>query len=258
METGNGNGIQVVARLRPVNSKEKREGTPPVVSSNTAAQTVSVVKTTGKTQNKTSFKADSVFGSFSTQEEVFDETMPPILKDVIKGFESTVFAYGQTGTGKTHTMEGDISSEEQRGIIPRAAAAIFKKLQADEIIEKTVSVSYLEIYNTEMNDLLLPGPPVEAKSSGPGKTSSKESAGARLRVVEGAGNAGVYCLGLTSQKVETVADVLKALQDAQERRSVGETKMNKASSRSHCIFTMRVSRPTRHKATPQLDFHGRL
>ena len=59
-----GNGIQVVARLRPVNSKEKREGTPPVVSSNTAAQTVSVVKTTGKTQNKTSFKADSVFGFF--------------------------------------------------------------------------------------------------------------------------------------------------------------------------------------------------
>ena len=51
-----------------------------------------MVKTTGKTQNKTSFKADNVFGSFSTQEEVFDQTMPPILKDVLKGFESTVFA----------------------------------------------------------------------------------------------------------------------------------------------------------------------
>ena len=106
------------------------------------------------------------------------------------------------------------------GIIPRAAAAIFKKLQADEIIEKTVSVSYLEIYNTELNDLLLPTPPTEvAKSSGgPGKTTSKESGGgARLRVVEGAGNAGVYCHGLTSQKVETVADVLKALQDVRSQ-----------------------------------------
>ena len=223
-----GNGIQVVVRLRPVNAKEKREGTPPVVSSNTKDSTVTLVRSAGKgssSQTRTTFKADNVFGSFSTQEEVFDQTMPGILKDVLKGFESTVFAYGQTGTGKTHTMEGMIDSPEQRGIIPRAATSIFASLQDKAFIEKTVSVSYLEIYNQDLNDLLLPAG---------GATKSK------LRIVEGAGNAGVYCQGLTSQPVETVDDVIRILNDAQERRSVGETKMNKASSRSHCIFTLRV------------------
>lgn len=150
--------------------------------------------------------------------------MPGILKDVLKGFESTVFAYGQTGTGKTHTMEGQIDSLEQRGIIPRAAASIFKSLQDDAFIEKTVSVSYLEIYNQDLNDLLVPV----------GQAKSK------LRIVEGAGNAGVYCQGLVRQTVESVEDVIGILTDAQERRSVGETKMNKSSSRSHCVFTLQV------------------
>ena len=72
------------------------------------------------------------------------------------GFESTVFAYGQTGTGKTHTMEGDITSEEQWGVIPRAAATIFERLSKESIVESSVTVSYLEIYNEELCDLLAP------------------------------------------------------------------------------------------------------
>ena len=63
------------------------------------------------------------------QEEIFEETLGPVIGDVLAGFESTVFAYGQTGTGKTHTMEGDILDSENMGIIPRAAEAIFAKLQ---------------------------------------------------------------------------------------------------------------------------------
>ena len=72
------------------------------------------------------------------------------------GFESTVFAYGQTGTGKTHTMEGDITNEEQWGVIPRAAATIFERLSKESIVESSVTVSYLEIYNEELCDLLAP------------------------------------------------------------------------------------------------------
>ena len=123
-------------------------------------------------------------------------------------------------------MEGQIDNADQRGIIPRAAASIFASLQDDAFIEKAVSVSYLEIYNQDLNDLLVP-----AKDAAP-KT--------KLRIVEGAGNAGVYCQGLTRQTVESVEDVIRILTDAQERRSVGETKMNKSSSRSHCIFTLQV------------------
>ena len=62
--------------------------------------------------------------------------------------------YGQTGTGKTHTMEGDLSNEDNRGIIPRAAQAIFERLDSTQYLESSVTASYLEIYNEELADLL--------------------------------------------------------------------------------------------------------
>merc|ERR1712138_180033 len=65
-----------------------------------------------------------------------------MIGDVMKGYEATVFAYGQTGTGKTHTMEGDLSSEAQKGIIPRAVDAIFDDLKDDKYLESTVTASY--------------------------------------------------------------------------------------------------------------------
>jgi kinesin family protein 11 len=176
-------------------------------------------------QVKSGFKFDSVFGSFTTQEEIFEQTLAPVIGDVLSGFESTVFAYGQTGTGKTHTMEGDIESEEHMGIIPRAACAIFEALAADSIVESHVQVSYLEIYNEELTDLLLP-----------------EGAKAKLMVAEdnAKGGKGVHCHGLSEATVGSPKDVLTRLQTAQERRRVGETKMNKQSSRSHCLFTLTV------------------
>lgn len=73
--------------------------------------------------------------------------MLPILGDVLRGYESTLFAYGQTGTGKTHTIEGRIDIPEEMGIIPRAAEQIFTALQGEHVLESTCTVSYLEIYN---------------------------------------------------------------------------------------------------------------
>ena len=141
------------------------------------------------------------------------------------GFESTVFAYGQTGTGKTHTMEGDIHTEDEWGVIPRAASAIFKRLAKDTIVESSVTVSYLEIYNEELCDLL-----------------AEEGEEAKLMVAEdkSKGGKGVHCHGLSEVYVAGPEDVLQKLQEAQDRRIVGETKMNKQSSRSHCLFTLTV------------------
>ncbi len=141
------------------------------------------------------------------------------------GFESTVFAYGQTGTGKTHTMEGDIHNEEQWGVIPRAASTIFKRLAKDTIVESSVTVSYLEIYNEELCDLL-----------------AQEGEETKLMVAEdkSKGGKGVHCHGLSEVHVAAPEDVLQKLQEAQDRRIVGETKMNKQSSRSHCLFTLTV------------------
>lgn len=92
--------VQVVVRLRPLNTKEKKHGTLPVVSASTADKTVTVIKGQGSRQARSSYNFDNVFTAFSSQEEVFDATLKPIIRDVLMGFESTVFAYGQTGTGK--------------------------------------------------------------------------------------------------------------------------------------------------------------
>jgi kinesin family protein 11 len=86
---------------------------------------------------------------------VFQQTIQPVIPDVLGGFECTMFAYGQTGTGKTHTMEGDLNSEEQQGVIPRAAQAIFDLLADPKYRDSEVTASYLEIYNEELSDLLV-------------------------------------------------------------------------------------------------------
>ena len=90
--------VQVVVRLRPLNDREKRHGTLPVVSASTNEKSVTVIKGQGSRQVKTSYRFDNVFTAFSSQEEVFEATLKPIIRDVLRGFESTVFAYGQTGT----------------------------------------------------------------------------------------------------------------------------------------------------------------
>ena len=92
--------VQVVVRLRPLNEKEKKHGTLPVVSASTNEKTVTVIKGQGARQIRSNYKFDNVFTAFSSQEEVFDVTLKPVIRDVLHGFESTVFAYGQTGTGK--------------------------------------------------------------------------------------------------------------------------------------------------------------
>ena len=143
----------------------------------------------------------------------------------MKGFESTVFAYGQTGTGKTHTMEGDISNEENQGIIPRSAKAIFEALQQPQYSDAKVYCAYLEIYNEDLADLLV--------------NRGQQQQGSKLEIMES--KEGPFCRNLSDVAVHSAADVLTLMQEAQNNRRVGETKMNKQSSRSHCIFTIKVN-----------------
>jgi kinesin family protein 11 len=147
-------GIQVVVRLRPMSQRELKGNTLPVVTASTDKKEVTVIKGTGARTLRNTYGFDNVFTSFSTQKEVFDSTLAPVISDVLGGYESTVFAYGQTGTGKTHTMEGDINSSENRGVIPRAAFDVFRRLADDSYVESKVTASFLEIYNEELGDLL--------------------------------------------------------------------------------------------------------
>lgn len=127
-------------------------------------------------------------------------------------------------------MEGDVKDEENFGVIPRSANLIFDTLgDLDRFESSRVTVSYLEIYNEELFDLLI--------------EPDKKGGEAKLRVVEdtSAESRGVYCMGLSEVTVENASEVVNILQEADEKRRVEETKMNKTSSRSHCLFTICVT-----------------
>ncbi|RYD70932.1 MAG: hypothetical protein EOP84_25795 [Verrucomicrobiaceae bacterium] len=96
---------------------------------------------------------DKVFGMYSTQLEVFETSVRPILKEAMNGFNCTVFAYGPTGTGKTFSMEGDLSDDNLWGMVPRAAQAIFDQFSSADV-HLTLKISFLEI--CELNTVLDP------------------------------------------------------------------------------------------------------
>lgn len=93
-----------------------------------------------------------------TQKKIYDTAVVPIVESVLNGYNGTILAYGQTGSGKTHTMSGqDIEDEEQRGIIPRMVSGFFKQItEQPEDVEFSIKVSFVEIYNEKIKDLLDP------------------------------------------------------------------------------------------------------
>lgn len=218
-----GSNVRVVCRMRPLNEREKKDGTLPAAHASSEKKEVAVTRNVagGARQVKNAFQFDEVLGSFSTQYETFSSTVKPLIKQVLSGYDATVVAYGQTGTGKTFTMEGDTESDHRRGLVPRAAGEILQALSMGEYSSATVSVSNLEIHNEELRDLLAP-------------THLQQ----KLDLMESAG--GMSCIGLSETPVNSVADVLELVRKAQERKRVAETRVNARSSRSHCIFTMKV------------------
>ena len=106
----------------------------------------------------TNFTFDRVFNLESTQKEVYDVAAKPIIDSVLDGFNGTIFAYGQTSSGKTHTMSGpDITNIELQGIIPRMVRTLFMRIEnSSEDIVFTVHVSMVEIYNERIKDLIDP------------------------------------------------------------------------------------------------------
>jgi kinesin family member 11 len=139
-----GTNVQVVVRCRPLNAEEKKTGQPSVIICDTENKSVKLAYgPIGKKITK-NFSFDRVFGMYSRQDEVFDQVVRPIVDETLAGFNCTIFAYGQTGTGKTHTMEGDIRSPEDAGIVPRAVNNILEQLESSGV-EFTIRVSFLEL-----------------------------------------------------------------------------------------------------------------
>uniref|UniRef100_A0A8C8APB8 Kinesin-like protein n=1 Tax=Otus sunia TaxID=257818 RepID=A0A8C8APB8_9STRI len=219
--------------FRPFNASERKGSSYAVVDCDQARKEVSV--RTGGVTDKTSRKTytfDMVFGAQAKQIDVYRSVVCPILDEVIMGYNCTVFAYGQTGTGKTFTMEGERSPNEEytweedplAGIIPRTLHQIFEKL-TENGTEFSVKVSLLEIYNEELFDLLNPTPDV----------------GERLQMFDDPRNKrGVIIKGLEEITVHNKNEVYQILERGAAKRTTAATYMNAYSSRSHSVFSITI------------------
>ncbi|XP_029416096.1 centromere-associated protein E isoform X2 [Nannospalax galili] len=164
-----------------------------------------------------SFNFDRVFHSSETTKNVYEEIAVPIIDSAIQGYNGTIFAYGQTASGKTHTMMG---SEDCLGVIPRAIHDIFEKIKKFPEREFLLRVSYMEIYNETITDLLC-----NAQKMKP-------------LIIREDINRNVYVADLTEEVVYTSEMALKWISKGEKNRHYGVTKMNQRSSRSHTIFRM--------------------
>lgn len=142
--------VRVICRVRPTNAKELSHG-----GTDCVTITGSSLSVFDGTQH-TGFTFDAIFDQKSLQADVFKDTANPLISDVLDGYNATIFAYGQTSSGKTHTMEGpDIYDTINKGIIPRSIEALFEAVvEADAAIEFSIKVSYFEIYMERIRDLL--------------------------------------------------------------------------------------------------------
>ncbi|XP_056251671.1 kinesin-like protein KIF11 isoform X2 [Seriola aureovittata] len=227
-----GRNIQVVVRCRPFNTVERKSSFG-VIDCDQSRREV-VVKTGGmndKASRKT-YTFDMVFGPAAKQIDVYRSVVCPILDEVIMGYNCTVFAYGQTGTGKTFTMEGERSPDEQftweedplAGIIPRTLHQIFEKL-SENGTEFSIKVSLLEIYNEELFDLLSPS----------------EDVSERLQLFDDPRNKrGVVVKGLEEVTVHNKDEVYQILERGAAKRRTASTLMNAYSSRSHSVFSVTI------------------
>ncbi|GAA6093065.1 kinesin-like protein KIF3A [Tachysurus ichikawai] len=214
--------VKVVVRCRPLNQKEKMMGHKQSVTVDEIRGTITVNKFETSNEPPKTFTFDTVFSPDSKQLDVYNLTARPIIDSVLEGYNGTIFAYGQTGTGKTFTMEGVRAVPELRGIIPNSFAHIFGHIaKAEGDTTFLVRVSYLEIYNEEVRDLL-------------GKDQMQ-----RLEVKERP-DVGVYIKDLSGYVVKNADDMDRIMTLGHKNRSVGATNMNEHSSRSHAIFTITI------------------
>ncbi|XP_061871349.1 kinesin heavy chain [Colius striatus] len=204
--------IKVLCRFRPLNQAEILRGDKflPVFQGDDS------VVVGGKP-----YVFDRVFPPNTTQEQVYHACAMQIVKDVLAGYNGTIFAYGQTSSGKTHTMEGKLHDPQQMGIIPRIAQDIFNHIYSmDENLEFHIKVSYFEIYLDKIRDLL-------------------DMTKTNLSVHEDK-NRVPYVKGCTERFVSSPEEILDVIDEGKSNRHVAVTNMNEHSSRSHSIFLINI------------------
>lgn len=213
-----GEAVKVMVRARPMNKREKKLNSKSVIDVREKQREITITDPQDA-ENKKTFTYDAVFDENSRQDQVYETSAFGIVQNMFEGYNGTIFAYGQTGCGKTFSMMGVPSDEKLKGIIPRSFKHIVSIIQDTKDKNFLLRCSFIEIYNENIHDLL-------------GKDTSKNM---DLRESK---KKGIFIKGLNLPVVKTVDDMLKWMNKGDKERHVGATAMNQDSSRSHSIFTV--------------------
>ena len=191
------------------------------------------------------FKFDHVFASHCTNLEVYERTSKPMIDKLLMGFNATIFAYGMTGSGKTFTMSGN---EQELGLIPLSVSYLFTNIMEQSMNgdkKFDVIISYLEIYNERIYDLLESGLEESgSRISTPSRLymskSNSNGLGVELKIRDDS-QYGVKVIGLTERRCESSEELLRWIAVGDKSRKIGETDYNARSSRSHAIVLIRLT-----------------
>ncbi|XP_078442011.1 ATP binding microtubule motor family protein [Wolffia australiana] len=213
--------ISVCVRFRPLSTKEKEADDAAICVKGLDSESF-IFK--GEKEEELAFCFDKVFYQDAEQEDVFEYLAMPVVLDAMNGINGTILTYGQTGAGKTYSMEGpNISGYrgEKKGLLPRAVDKLFEQIKhSEETTKLTVKISMVEIYMEKVRDLF---------------DLSKDN----LQIKESK-TQGIFLSGVTEVTISNAEDALKCLSRGIANRAVGETQMNMASSRSHCVYIFLV------------------
>jgi kinesin family protein 3/17 len=186
--------IQVVVRCRPMNKKETEEKRKSIIDIDIEARSVSIRNPDNENEPPKTFTYDASYDDKTQQRVFYDESCFSVIEGTLEGFNSTIFAYGQTGCGKSFTMQGpSTSSEDLKGVIPNCFSHIFDFVKASKDVQFLIHCQYLELYNEEIKDLLVTD-----------KISNK------LNLSEDP-QKGMYVSGITNMPVESPEDLMKML-----------------------------------------------
>ncbi|PPS00356.1 hypothetical protein GOBAR_AA20313 [Gossypium barbadense] len=225
--------VQVLLRCRPLSEDEQKMNVSRVISCNELKREVTVLQNVANKQVDRVFTFDKVFGPKAQQRTIYDQAIAPIVNEVLDGFNCTVFAYGQTGTGKTYTMEGGMRNKggdlpAEAGVIPRAVRQIFDTLEAQNA-DYSMKVTFLELYNEEITDLLAP-----EESSRYAEDRQRKP----ISLMED-GKGCVIVRGLEEEAVYSANEIYTLLERGAAKRRTADTLLNKR-SRSHSVFSITV------------------
>ncbi|CAH8438256.1 unnamed protein product [Schistosoma turkestanicum] len=214
--------VKVVVRCRPLDEKEVLAGHRKCVFVDCSKGIIEVHNPNGKQNDEPRrFSFDAVYDENSKQRDLYDSTFRDLINSVLHGFNGTIFAYGQTGTGKTFTIQGHQDDPELRGLMPNSFIHVFDHISKSKDSQYLVRASYLEIYKEEIRDLLR-------------RDQSKQ-----LEIREKP-DSGIYVKDLSSVLTKSIDEIQKVMKIGYQNRAVGATNMNEHSSRSHAIFIVTV------------------